>query len=367
MTAKIFQSLPSRPAPTRQDGLLGWLRANLFGDLRTSLATVLIGGLLLWLLPHFLQWALFNAVWRPNFDACRVDGVGACWGVVAEKYRLIILGRYPFDEQWRPLVATLLMLSLLVASCVRFCWKPWLVLLWAGVLAIFFTLMYGNVLGLARVETDRWGGLPLTLLLATLSIAMAFPIALVVALGRRSDLPAIRSACTIYVELVRGVPLISVLFMASFMFPLFMPQGTTIDVLIRVLAGITLFAAAYMAEVIRGGLQAIPKGQIEAAATLGLSYWQTQRKIVLPQALAMVVPGIMNNFIAIFKDTSLVTIVSLYELTGALGLALNSDADWRPFKIEGYLFIALIYFIFCFSMSRYSLWVEKQVNKGKQR
>ena len=367
MTAKIFQSLPSRPAPTRQDGLLGWLRANLFGDLRTSLATVLIGGLLLWLLPQFLQWALFNAVWRPNFDACRVDGVGACWGVVAEKYRLIILGRYPFDEQLRPLVATLLMLSLLVASCVRFCWKPWLVLLWAGVLAIFFTLMYGNVLGLARVETDRWGGLPLTLLLATLSIAMAFPIALVVALGRRSDLPAIRSACTIYVELVRGVPLISVLFMASFMFPLFMPQGTTIDVLIRVLAGITLFAAAYMAEVIRGGLQAIPKGQIEAAATLGLSYWQTQRKIVLPQALAMVVPGIMNNFIAIFKDTSLVTIVSLYELTGALGLALNSDADWRPFKIEGYLFIALIYFIFCFSMSRYSLWVEKQVNKGKQR
>ena len=367
MTAKIFQSLPSRPAPVRQDGLLGWLRANLFGDLRTSLATVLIGGLLLWLLPQFLQWALFNAVWRPNFDACRVDGVGACWGVVAEKYRLIILGRYPFDEQWRPLVATLLMLSLLVASCVRFCWKPWLVLLWAGVLAIFFTLMYGNVLGLARVETDRWGGLPLTLLLATLSIAMAFPIALVVALGRRSELPAIRSACTIYVELVRGVPLISVLFMASFMFPLFMPQGTTIDVLIRVLAGITLFAAAYMAEVIRGGLQAIPKGQIEAAATLGLSYWQTQRKIVLPQALAMVVPGIMNNFIAIFKDTSLVTIVSLYELTGALGLALNSDADWRPFKIEGYLFIALFYFIFCFSMSRYSLWVEKQVNKGKQR
>jgi general L-amino acid transport system permease protein len=286
---------------------------------------------------------------------------------VTEKYRLIIFGRYPFEQQWRPLVATLLMLGLLVASCVRFCWKPWLVLLWAGVLAVFFTLMYGNVLGLSKVETDRWGGLPLTLLLATLSIAMAFPIALVVALGRRSDLPAIRSACTIYVELVRGVPLISVLFMASFMFPLFMPQGTTIDVLIRVLAGITLFAAAYMAEVIRGGLQAIPKGQIEAAATLGLSYWQTQRKIVLPQALAMVVPGIMNNFIAIFKDTSLVTIVSLYELTGALGLALNSDADWRPFKIEGYLFIALIYFIFCFSMSRYSLWVEKQVNKGKQR
>jgi general L-amino acid transport system permease protein len=195
----------------------------------------------------------------------------------------------------------------------------------------------------------------------------AFPIALVIALGRRSNLPAIRSVCTIYVELIRGVPLISVLFMASFMFPLLMPPGFNIDVLIRVMAGITLFAAAYMAEVIRGGLQAIPKGQIEAAATLGLSYWQTQRKIVLPQALAMVVPGVMNNFIATFMDTSLVTIVSLYELTGSMSLALNSDANWRPFKIEGYLFIALIYFIFCFSMSRYSKWIEKQVNKSKLR
>ncbi len=367
MPARIFQSVPAREAPVKTGGLIGWLKTNLFADTRTSIGTLLIGGLLLWYLPQLLNWGLFSAMWRPDADACRAAGVGACWGVVAEKYRLIIFGRYPFEEQWRPLIATALMLSLLVASCVRFFWKPWLALLWVGVLAVFFTLMYGGRFDLSIVETDRWGGLPLTLLLASLSIAMAFPIALLVALGRRSNLPAIRSACTIYVELVRGVPLISVLFMASFMFPLFMPQGTKIDVLVRVLVGITLFAAAYMAEVIRGGLQAIPKGQIEAAATLGLSYWQTQRKIVLPQALAMVVPGIMNNFIAIFKDTSLVTIVSLYELTGALGLALNSDADWRPFKIEGYLFIALIYFTFCFAMSRYSLWVEKQVNKGKAR
>jgi len=204
-------------------------------------------------------------------------------------------------------------------------------------------------------------------MLATFGIVLAFPLAVVVALGRRSRLTAIRSVCTIYVELIRGVPLISVLFMASFMFPLFMPPGTTPDVLLRVLVGITLFAAAYLAETVRGGLQAIPKGQVEAAQSLGMSYWQTQRKIVLPQALAIVLPGIMNNFIAIFKDTSLVTIVSLYELTGALGLALNSDADWRPYKIEGYLFIALIYFAFCFSMSRYSLWVEKRLNRSKLR
>jgi general L-amino acid transport system permease protein len=367
MSAQTFQPIAPRPAPVRTEGFVAWVRLNLFRDVPTSLMTIIVVAALLATIPPLLGWALFRASWLPNFDACRVDGVGACWGVVAEKYRIILFGRYPFEEQWRPLVATGLLLALLIASCMRAFWKPWLALLWLVVLAAFFALMYGNTMGLSKVETDRWGGLPLTILLASLSMTLAFPIAMVVALGRRSKLPAIRTFCTIYVELIRGVPLISVLFMASFMFPLFMPQGLSIDVLIRVLVGITLFAAAYMAEVIRGGLQAIPKGQLEAAATLGLSYWQTQRKIVLPQALAMVVPSIMNNFISLFKDTSLVTIVSLYELTGALSLALNSDANWRPFKIEGYLFIAIIYFIFCFSMSRYSVWIEKQVNKGKAR
>ena len=367
MAAQTFQTIPARPAPVKTEGPVAWIRINLFSGLVTSLLTLVVGAVLLYLLPKLFSWAVLHAVWRPNFEACRADGAGACWGLVAEKYRFILFGRYPFEEQWRPLAATLLMLALLIASCSRAFWKPWLPALWALVLAASFILMNGNMLGLGKVETDRWGGLPLTILLASLSMTLAFPIAMAVALGRRSNLPAIHTVCTIYVELIRGVPLVSVLFMASFMFPLFMPQGFTIDVLIRVLVGITLFAAAYMAEVIRGGLQAIPKGQLEAAATLGLSYWQTQRKIVLPQALAMVVPSIMNNFIGLFKDTSLVTIVSLYELTGALSLALNSDANWRPFKIEGYLFIAMIYFAFCFSMSRYSIWVEKQVNKGKAR
>ena len=366
MTAQVFQSIPPRPAPVKVEGFVAWIRANLFGDLRTSLGTLAIGAVLLWIVPPLIQWLFINAVWVKNFDTCHA-ALGACWGVIGEKYRIIIFGRYPFDDEWRPLIATVLLMGLLVLSCMRLAWKPWLAALWVVVFAIFFTLMRGGVFGLSYVETSLWGGLPLTLLLASLSMTMAFPIALLIALGRRSHLPAIRSLCTIYVELIRGVPLISVLFMASFMFPLLMPQGFNIDVLIRVLAGITLFAAAYMAEVIRGGLQAVPKGQIEAAATLGLSYWQTQRKIVLPQALAMVVPGIMNNFISTFKDTSLVTIVSMYELTGSMGMALNSDANWRPFKIEGYLFIALIYFVFCFSMSRYSIWIEKQVNKSKQR
>jgi general L-amino acid transport system permease protein len=368
MSAGSFQPIAPRPPPRSHAGAWTWLRRQLFGDWRTGTATLLIGALLLWAVPQLLDWAVFGAVWRPDLEACRAArGEGACWGVVAEKYRVILFGRYPYEEQWRPLVATLLLTALVVASCMRTFWKPWLAALWAVVLAAFFVLMYGNVAGLTRVPTDRWGGLPLTLLLSTLSIVLAFPLALLVALGRRSHLPAIRALCTFYVELVRGVPLISVLFMASFMFPLFLPQGMTVDVLLRVLAGITLFAAAYLAEVIRGGLQAVPKGQVEAAATLGLSYWQTQRKIVLPQALAMVVPSIMNSFISILKDTSLVSIVSLYELTGSMDMALNSDANWKPFKLQAYFFIAMIYFTLCFTMSRYSLWVEARLNQSKQR
>ena len=366
MTATTFEPIAARPAPVKTQGLGAWARLNLFGGVSTTIGTILIGAALALLIPKLLGWGLINAVFAKDYEACHAAS-GACWGVVAEKFRIIIFGRYPFEEQWRALIATVLLLGLLIASCMRVCWRPWLGAAWVLVLALYFTLMFGGVIGLSRVETDRWGGLPLTILLASVSMALAFPISLVIALGRRSKLPAIRSVCAIYVELIRGVPLISVLFMASFMFPLLMPQGFTIDVLVRVLAGITFFAAAYMAEVIRGGLQAVPKGQVEAAATLGLSYWQTQRKIVLPQALAMVIPGIMNNFISTFKDTSLVTIVSLYELTGAMSLALNSDANWRPFKIEGYLFIAMIYFVFCFSMSRYSNWIEKQVNKSKLR
>lgn len=368
MTSQTFQPIEARPAPVNTEGPVAWARQNLFGSWRTALTTLIIVGILAYLLPGLFGWAVWNAAWAPDAAACKaVEGLGACWGVVAEKYKIILLGRYPMEEQWRPIVATAMLLALIGASCTRPFWKPWLLVVWVVTYVVYFILMRGDMFDLTSVETDRWGGLPLTLLLASLSMALAFPLALLVALGRRSNLPAIKTVSTVYVELIRGVPLISVLFMASFMFPLFMPQGFNIDVLIRVLVGITLFAAAYMAEVIRGGLQAVPKGQIEAAATLGLSYWQTQRKIVLPQALAMVVPSIMNNFIGLFKDTSLVTIVSLYELTGALSLALNSDSNWRPFKIEGYIFIALIYFTFCFSMSRYSIWIEKQVNKGKAR
>ena len=355
-----------RPAPIRSSGWLHWIRRELMGSPLNVAVTLIIAALLVGQLPSLFSWSVWHAVGHADADACQsARGLGACWGVVSEKYRLILLGRYPHAEQWRPLVATLGLLALLVASCMRQCWHRGLLAAWVLGLCGFFGLMGGRLfgwsLGLTPVPTDLWGGFPLTLMLSTLSIACAFPLAVLVALGRRSALPLVRAVCVTYIELVRGVPLISVLFMASFMFPLLMPPGTTPDVLLRVLAGITLFSAAYLAEIVRGGLQAIPRGQLEAAASLGLGYWATQRLVVLPQALAHVVPGIMNNFIAIFKDTSLVTIVSLYELSGAMGLAVNGDPNWRPFKLEAYLFITLIYFVCCFAMSRYSLWVERQV------
>jgi general L-amino acid transport system permease protein len=364
----VFKSIDARPMPGRSAGPLAWLRANLFSSIGNSLLSVILLALVFWVFVASMDWALLNAVFNANLQACNdVRGVGACWGVISEKGRLIVMGRYPETEHWRPVIATALMLGVVVLSCMPRFWNKTLPLLWAAMLAIYFVLMKGGVWGLTAVDTDQWGGFPLTVMLTVISMTLAFPLAIFVALGRRSNMPAIRTLCTLYVELIRGVPLITVLFMASFMLPLFMPEGVKIDVLLRVVVGITLFSAAYMAEVVRGGLQALPKGQTEAAATLGLSYWQVQRMIVLPQALATVVPSIMNTFIGLFKDTSLVTIVSLYELTGALGLALNSDADWRPFKIEAYLFITFIYFAFCFAMSRYSLWIEDRTAVSKVR
>jgi general L-amino acid transport system permease protein len=365
--AESFVPVASRPPPVPVGGVAQWLKRNLFDGWRNTLATLVVIGLLAWFIPPLLRWGLFNAVFAPDNAACRAAAEsGACWGVIAEKYRLILFGRYPYAEQWRPLIACALMVGLIAVSCYRKFWHLWLIGLWVAVLAAFFTLMSGGVFGMSPVETSRWGGFPLTIMLSTLSLTMAFPLSILVALGRQSRMPGIRTICVLYVELIRGVPLISVLFMASFMFPLFMPHGTNIDVLVRVLVGMTLFTAAYLAEVVRGGLQALPKGQVEAAQSLGLNYWQTTGMIVLPQALRLVVPAIMNTFIGAFKDTSLVTIVSLYDLTGALQLALG-DSEWRKFFLEGQLFVALIYFIFCFAMSRYSRWVERHLNTGTRR
>ena len=256
----------------------------------------------------------------------------------------------------------LIFIGLILASCDRRLWGRRLMLLWLGGLILVGVLMWGGILGMSYVETDLWNGLPLTLILAVVGMAFAFPLAILLALGRRSQLPAVRAICVAYIELIRGVPLITVLFMASVMLPLFLPTGMTIDKLLRAQVAFILFAAAYIAEVVRGGLQAIPKGQIEAADALGLGYWQRTRLIVLPQALALVIPPLVNTFIGTFKDTTLVIVIGLFDLLGTTNAALT-DANWRGFFAEAYVFVAAIYFTFCFFMSRYSQMLEREFNK----
>jgi general L-amino acid transport system permease protein len=354
------------PPPVEQVGALAWVRQRLFSSPLNILLTVLIVWILCMCIPAAVEWLFIKA----NFSAttaqqCRESG-GACWAFIREKHRLILFGTYPYDEQWRPLIATVILIAVIICSGVRKFWTPMLGVLWVVGLVAVAVLMWGGVLGLTYVENSRWGGLPLTLILATFGIAFAFPLGVLLALGRRSHMPAIKALSVVYIELIRGVPLISLLFMSSVMLPLFLPEGYSIDKLLRALIAIIMFAAAYIAETVRGGLQAIPKGQYEGADSLGLTYWQQMRKIVLPQALKIVIPPLVGIFISLFKDTSLVVIIGIFDLTLAAKAAL-SDAAWRGFSIEAYLFISFIYFIFCFSMSKYSQALERRLGRGYQR
>jgi general L-amino acid transport system permease protein len=329
-----------------------WLRENLFAGWASSLFTVLLL-LLLWkTLPPFIDWAFLDAIWRPDSKACRA-GEGACWGFIAEKHRFILFGTYPYDLHWRPAIATVLLIGLWVFSSIRIFWKWWLALVWFFGLTIIGVLMWGGVLGMPYVENERWGGLILTLLLSSFGLAIAFPLSILLALGRRSNMPVIRALCVGYIELIRGVPLISLLFMASVMLPLFLPSGVTVDKLLRAQIALILFAAAYLAEVVRGGLQAIPKGQYDAAHALALPFWRRTYLIILPQALRIAVPPLVNTFIGFFKDTSLVLIIGLFDLLSTIKISLNEPA-WTGFGIEAYIFASLVYFVFCFAMSRYS-------------
>lgn len=364
--ADIAQEIPvATPRPPQSSGVFSWLRANLFNSVFNSILTLLAVALIAVAVPPIVRWGLIDAIWTaPSGQACHGDG--ACWAFIGEKIRFILFGRYPADQDWRQIVVVAIFLSMILAACDRRLRGRRLATLWfVGLSAVGF-LMWGGMLGLRYVETALWSGLPLTLILAIVGMLFGFPLGVLLALGRRSKLPAVRTICIGYIELVRGVPLITVLFMASLMLPLFLPAGVTVDKLLRAQIAFILFAAAYLAEVVRGGLQAIPKGQIEAADTLGLSYIQRTRLIVLPQALAMVIPPLVNTFIGMFKDTSLVIIVSLFDLLGATEFAL-SDANWQGFYVEAYLFIAVIYWCFCFFMSRYSQMLEREFNRGKRR
>lgn len=343
-----------------------WLKANLFASPAHTLATILAIWFLAFSIPALVEWAVVNANWVADTGKECHQAAGACWSFLTHKYRMILFGIYPFDEQWRPMLVSLLLIVLIVYSAIPKFWKKSLVVVWVVVIGICFVLMQGGVFSLTPVETSRWGGLPITLILSIFGILIATPVGILLALGRRSEMPLIRSLSIVYIELVRGVPFISLLFMASVMVPLFFPEGVSMNKLLRAQLAVIIYVSAYIAEVVRGGLQAIPKGQFEGAASLGLGYWQTMRLVILPQALKVVIPPLVSIFISIFKDTSLVVIIGIYDLTLSAKVAL-ADPLWQGFSVEAYVFIGFIYFVFCYGMSRYSQYIEQRLDVGKQR
>ena len=359
----------STPAPAVPLGAR--LRTSLFASPVATVVTLLLVALFGWSAWQLFAWGVLRAVARPDYAACKaLEHGGACWGFVAEKWRLIVFGRYPFEQQWRPALATGGVLAMLLATAVPALWtRRGARILAAGsalAFTLFFGLMSGGVFGLEAVGTERWGGLPLTVILTLIGMAASTPLGIGLALARRSSLELVRSLAVGYIELVRGVPLITVLFVATFVLPLVLPAGWRMDPFWRIVIGLVLFQAAYMAETVRGGLQSVPRAQQEAATSLGLRWWQVQKTVILPQALVAVIPAFVNNLLSTFMDTSLVAVVSMYDLTGSLRLALG-DPRWRDFFIEGYLFVAAIYFGGSFTLSRYSLWLERRLKIGNAR
>lgn len=351
---------------------LDWMRANLFSTLGNSVMTLVAAWLAISAIWIVVDWALVRAVFSgADGSACAGENVGACWPFVTNKLGLFLFGRYPEAERWRVFIVYGVMLALFAALTVpafRARGGQVLVAL-AGVIAVSFVLLVGDMFGLAYVATERWGGLLVTLVVASVGILASLPLGVLLALGRRSDLPVVRWLSIGFIEIVRGVPLITVLFMASVMLPLVLPAGVTFDKLLRALIGVALFSAAYMAEVVRGGLQAIPRGQFEAADALGLTGAQKMWLVVLPQAIGIVIPGIVNSYISLFKDTSLVLIIGVFDLLGVVQQSISADAKWfsPATAVTGYAFAGAVFWSFCFAMSRVAARLEAVFAAGRQR
>jgi general L-amino acid transport system permease protein len=334
-----------------------WLKKNLFNTPTNSVVSIFILAFIWKGIEKLLNWLVVESVWSGGAQACRQSD-GFCFPFLFEKVRFIIFGFYPDGHLWRPTVAMIILIGTLFYSRIPERWSKKLLYIWLAMFFSFFWIMRGGF-GLEVVTNDKWGGLPLTLMLATIGIVFSYPLGIVLALMRRSNLKILKSLSVIYIELIRGVPLISVLFMSSVMFPLFLPEGVNFDKLLRAQIAIILFVSAYMAEVIRGGLASIPKGQYEAAHTLGLSYFDTMRLIIVPQAIRIVIPPTVNTAIGMFKDTSLVLIIALFDLLNTTKTSLR-DPEWLGFSLEAYAFVGLIYFVFCYSMSKYSQRLETE-------
>ena len=370
------EMVDARHAPVNTSGPLAWARRNLFATPGDALLTILAFVFLIWAIPPVYGFIAPDAMGGNavapggTVEECRVENAGACWAYISARMTFFIYGFYPPAESWRPNIVFALgalLLFPLLAPKVPFK-RTNAVLFFVAFPVISFYLLNGGVFGMRAVPTEQWGGLMVTLIISLVGIICSIPLGILLALGRQSSLPIIKTLCIMFIELWRAVPLITVLFMASIMLPLFMPQGVNVDKLLRALVGVTLFSSAYLAETVRGGLQALPRGQYEAASSLGLSYWKSMGFIILPQALKHVIPGIVNSFIALFKDTSLVSIVGIFDLLNTVQAA-SSDIEWSsPTQaITGYLFAGFVFWIFCFAMSRYSIYMERRLDTGHKR
>ena len=374
------QFLPAIQAPMSDKTALGWARRNLFASVKDSILTVVVGVIIIWFVLSTIDFLFIEAVWTgENRTACATiaqggvqpDGwSGACWAYVGDWFTQFMVGSYPRDQLWRPILVAVLFVGLLVPFLMPSAPRKGLnaLLLLVALPILAFVLLLGGLFGLSPVETSNWGGLMVTLILSFVGITVSLPIGILLALGRRSKMPILKAACVGFIELIRGVPLITVLFMASVLLPLFLTPGTNIDKFLRALVGVSIFSSAYMAEVIRGGLQAIPKGQYEGADSLGLNYFQKMTFIIMPQAIKLVIPGIVNTFIGMFKDTSLVSIINMYDLLGIVKASFG-DAQWiTPVTpLTGLIFAGFIFWLFCFGMSRYSAFVERRLDTGHKR
>ena len=370
------KSIAPMPPRLRTSGAIGWLRTNLFSRPLDIALTVLCILLIAWVVPPLVKFLLIDAVWD---GAGRADclprpdrpEIGACWAYVFNRINFFTYGFYPIDERWRVDVFFVLM-------AIGVGWMAWLDAPRRGIGAFYFfvvmpiasvILLLGfPLIGLSRVSTEQWGGVLVTVVIASVGIVASLPLGILLALGRRSQMPAVRLSSVVFIEFVRGVPLITMLFMASVMLPLFVPETWTPDKLLRALVGVALFSAAYMAEVVRAGLQAIPKGQFEAAMAVGLGYWQAMRLIVLPQALRITIPNIVNSTVALFKDTTLVFIVGIFDFLKTIEAA-RADPSWATpvTSTTGYAFAAIFYLIFCSGLSSYSRSVEARLARGDKR
>jgi general L-amino acid transport system permease protein len=371
---------PSLPPPFAESGMVGWARKNLFANVTDSILSILAFLLLAWLLPPIFRWMFIDAQWtgtdRTFCTTAAQGGIqpegwsGACWAFVGAKFQQFMVGRYIAAERWRVWLTALLLAATIIPLAMPK--LPYKALNAVALFIVFpvvaYILLRGGMFGLAEVETPLWGGLLVTMVISFVGITVSLPLGILLALGRRSKLPVVKFLSVVFIEAVRGVPLVTVLFMASVMLPLFLPPGTSFDKLMRALVGVALFSSAYMAEVIRGGLQAIPKGQYEGADSLGLGYWQKMGLIVMPQALKLVIPSIVNSFISLFKDTSLVYIIGMFDLLGIVRQNF-SDASWASPSTpkSGLIFAAFIFWFFCFSMSRYSQFMERQLETGHRK